>query len=109
MYLVDLIHQNLYIYDFFPKKKGRLKYIKYIVNSEIPVFIYESVYRIKKLINQIKEEGFEGKISINREISKIYEQKITDNIDKIIDKLDNGEIKIKGEFVVGFFNTKGKC
>lgn len=94
---------------FLPKKKWRLKYIKYIVNSEIPVFIYESVYRIKKLINQIKEEWFEGKISINREISKIYEQKITDNIDKIIDKLDNWEIKIKGEFVVWFFNTKWKC
>lgn len=91
---------------FLPTKKGRQTQIKFIIESKIPVFIYESVHRVKKLMKQMKEEWFEWQISLNREISKLYEQKITSNIDNIIEKFENWDIQEKGEFVIWFFNKK---
>ncbi|UFX82879.1 16S rRNA (cytidine(1402)-2'-O)-methyltransferase [Candidatus Absconditicoccus praedator] len=89
---------------FLPTKKGRQTKIKKIINSKKPVFLYESVHRIYKLILQLKENGFEGNIGIFREISKMHEEKIYDNIDNIIEKFKSGKIKEKGEFVVCIYN-----
>ena len=60
----------------FTSKKGRQTMLKFILQQELPVFIYESVHRIEKTLNQLEENGFEGKIFIIREISKMFEQKI---------------------------------
>ncbi len=90
---------------FLPTKKWRQTKIKEIINSKLPVFLYESVHRIDKLMKQLKENWFEWKIWIFREISKMYEQKKYDNIDKIIEQIENGEIKKKGEFVVCIYNN----
>jgi len=89
---------------FLPQKKWRQTLIKKIIQSEYPVFIYESVHRIEKTLNQLKENWFNWKIFIIREISKMFEQKVCWTIDEILEKIQKKELPLKGEFVMGIKN-----
>lgn len=89
---------------FLPQKKWRLTLLNEIVNSSEPVFVYESVHRIVKTINKLKELGFNWKVSFAREISKMYEELKTMHIDDAVEILKSGKMPEKGEFVVGFWN-----
>ena len=89
---------------FLPQKKWRQTLIKKIIQSEYPVFIYESVHRIEKTLNQLKENWFNWKIFIIREISKMFEQKICWTIDEILEKIEKKQLPLKGEFVIGIKN-----
>lgn len=89
---------------FLPQKKWRQTLIKKIIQSEYPVFIYESVHRIEKTLNQLKENWFNWKIFIIREISKMFEQKICWTIDEILEKIEKKQLPLKGEFVMGIKN-----
>jgi len=90
---------------FLPQKKGRQTILKKIVANfwELPVFFYESVYRVEKTLLQLKDFGFEWKISIAREISKMHEQILTEDIDFVLQMIKTKKIVLKGEFVVGAF------
>ena len=90
---------------FLPQKKGRQTALKKMMTEDYPTFFYESVHRIEKLIKELRELWFEGKISIAREISKLFEQYITGDLDEIEAWVKNWEIKIKGEFVVWVYKT----
>lgn len=94
----------LYLW-FLPIKKWRQTMIKKIVNSEYPVFIYESVHRIEKTLKQLQENWFTWKIFIIREISKLYQQKEFWTIEEILDKIQKLEIKLKWEFVLWIVNN----
>lgn len=89
---------------FLPQKKGRQTALKKMIAEETPTFFYESVHRIKKLIAELRELGFQGKISIAREISKLFEQYFTGNLDEVEAMLKDKTMSIKGEFVVGIYN-----
>jgi len=90
---------------FLPQKKWRQTMLKFILEQSLPVFIYESVHRIEKTLWQLKDLWFDGKIFIAREISKMYEQKECEHIDKIIEKVKNNEIKLKWEFVLWIYKN----
>jgi 16S rRNA C1402 (ribose-2'-O) methylase RsmI len=47
------------------------------MSSEIPVFVYESVHRIEKFLEELKLNNFHGQISIARELTKMFEQHFT--------------------------------
>jgi len=96
----------LYLW-FLPKKKWRQTIMKMIVDSSYPVFIYESVHRIYKTLSQLKELWFMWDVFIIREISKLYQTKYFWNIEEILKKFENNEIKIKWEFVI-WLNSKIK-
>ena len=85
---------------FFPKKKWKQTMIKEIIESDYPTFFYESVHRIAKTLEEFQKLGFTWKVSISREISKVFEQQTTWNIDEIIKMIENKQIVEKGEFVV---------
>jgi 16S rRNA (cytidine1402-2'-O)-methyltransferase len=89
---------------FLPTKKGRQTKIKEIMKSEIPVFVYESVHRMEKLLEELKLNGFSGKIAIARELSKMFEQYFTGTLDEAIEMITTKKLPIKGEFVVGIKN-----
>ena len=89
---------------FLPTKKGRQTKIKEIMKSEIPVFVYESVHRIEKFLDELKQAWFAGKISIARELSKMFEQYFTGTLDEAIEMITTKKLPIKGEFVVGIKN-----
>jgi len=89
-------------YGFLPRKKGKQTIVKEILNSKRTSVFYESPHRIIKTLNLIKElsENQEIKIVIARELTKMFEQVISGDIDKIIKYFEDNPDKIKGEFVV---------
>jgi len=92
----------IYIW-FLPQKKWRQTALKAMIENkdQIPVFFYESVHRVEKLMQELKVLGFAGKISLTRELSKMFEQQVTANVDEILLMIKEGKIPLKWEFVIG--------
>ncbi len=83
---------------FIPKKKGREKFIKEVVDSKYPVVLFESVHQISKLIEQLKNFlDLERKILIARELTKLHETVYRGKI-RDLNISDIGQIK--GEFTI---------
>lgn len=89
---------------FLPTKKWKQTKIKEIINTKKPVFVYESVHRIEKNLKLFQDFWFNWKVCVFRELSKMYEQKVCDSVENILQKISDGEIKLKWEFVLGFLN-----
>ena len=75
------------------KQKSELESLK---NLKYTMIFYESVHRIKDTLKNMLEVLGDRNISINREISKIYEEICRGKISELIDLVDD----MKGEFVV---------
>lgn len=84
---------------FLPQKKGRLTAIKEISDYPGTLIIYESPYRIIKLLNKLHEMTPERLISISREMTKIHEETLRGTAGELQDVLSNRPA-VKGEFVV---------
>ncbi len=89
-----------FIYEgFLPHKKGRKKRILQLSNETRTIILYESPYRIIKLLkelNQVIDE--KRKVSISREISKIHEETIIGTTLELINHFTKKQPK--GEMVV---------
>lgn len=97
-------------HGFLPTKKWRKALIDTITTSEYASFIYESVHRVDKFLQELIDVGFEGTIGIFRELSKMYEQKIVDTPENLLTMRDK-QLVAKWEFVIGIYpplktNTK---
>lgn len=84
---------------FLPIKKGRIKKWEEIKVALYPTVIYESVHRIEKTLNEIKEI-FDPTtpISISKEISKSNEMVWTGVVSELVSYIE--DTKLKGEFVI---------
>lgn len=90
---------KFYFEGFLPHKKGRKKRLEFIATLPCSVILYESPYRIEKLLEQLIEVIGENRyVSVSRELTKMFEQ----NIQGTLKELSNyyKENKPKGEFVV---------
>ncbi|MEI8133735.1 MAG: 16S rRNA (cytidine(1402)-2'-O)-methyltransferase [bacterium] len=69
------IDTNRFVFEgFLPLKKGRKRRIAQVAEEERTTVIYESPFRIKKLIQELIDVAGENrKAALAREISKIYE------------------------------------
>jgi 16S rRNA (cytidine1402-2'-O)-methyltransferase len=87
---------------FLSKKTGeRKKILKKYQEFEGSKIVYESPFRLVKLIEDIKEVyGANTEVSICREMTKKFEEIITGTVDIVLEKLNNKNIK--GEIVVIF-------
>ena len=84
---------------FLPIKKGRQTRLQFLSTEKRTIIFYESPHRILKTLYQICEYfGEDRKISISREISKIYEENIRGTAKELITYFENK--KPKGEFVI---------
>ncbi len=83
---------------FLPNKKGRQKNLKLLANEERTIVLYESTYRIKKLLEELNEIMPERQIVICRELTKIFEEVIRGTVQLIHERSE--ELTLKGEFVV---------
>lgn len=85
---------------FLPQKKGRQTKIKEIADAEITTIIYESPYRVVKLLKSLAEfcEGSRW-ICIAREITKKFEEIDRGQLSEIVERWSS-KSSIKGEFVV---------
>lgn len=86
---------------FLPQKKWRQTALKGILESKIPVFFYESVHRIEKLLNELQALNFNWQMSIAREISKLFEQYFTWSLEEVIALVKEKKLPLKWEFVIG--------
>lgn len=83
---------------FIPQKKGRQKKLKELSEEKRTIVVYESVYRIEKLINELNEFMPDRLIVVCREITKKFEEVWRGYPHEILNTLN--EKNIKGEFVV---------
>ncbi len=88
-----------FIFDgFLPQKKGRQKKLQMLSNEVRTIVLYESVYRIKKLMSELESYMPERIIAVCRELTKKFEQVWRG---KPADFEKNfSESQIKGEFVI---------
>ena len=83
---------------FLPQKKGRQKLLKSLSDEERTIILYESTYRIEKLIKELNDFMPNRTILIHRELTKMFEESWRGHPSEILEELPN---KItKGEFVV---------
>lgn len=89
---------------FLPQKKWRQTALKNMIELDIPTFCYESVHRMEKLLDELEELNFGGKIFIAREISKCFEQYFTWSLSECRELIKKWDMAIKWEFVVWIKN-----
>ena len=84
---------------FLPVKKGRQTRLKLLAEEERTMVFYESPHRIIKTLAQFSEYfSEERKISVSREISKMFEETIRGTISEVLYYFE--QRKTKGEFVI---------
>ena len=74
-------------------KKDKLEEIKYETRTLI---LYEAPHKLKATLESIYEILGDRKIVLARELTKIHEEFIRDNVSSILERID----EIKGEFVI---------
>jgi 16S rRNA (cytidine1402-2'-O)-methyltransferase len=84
---------------FLPHKKGRQTALKGIMESEIPVVLYESPHRIEKLLEELSALEASNVI-IARELTKIHEEVITGTPVEVQAHFTAHPDTVRGEFVV---------
>ncbi|MCK4396478.1 16S rRNA (cytidine(1402)-2'-O)-methyltransferase [candidate division WOR-3 bacterium] len=84
---------------FLPKKRGKRKArITQLKEEERTIIIFESPFRILSLLKELKEILGERKISVSRELTKVYEETTRGNLSNLINQLEGK--KPKGEFII---------
>lgn len=84
---------------FLPQKKGRQKRLQELSLEERTIILYESPFRLMKLLQEIEEHfGSERMIAISRELSKMFEENLRGTVAELLEKLKDRTIK--GEIVV---------
>lgn len=80
---------------FMPRTESQIKEVckQYLAQNFV---FYDSPERILKTLKTIQEARGNVKISLGREITKLFEEVITDNISNVLTHFENG---IKGEIV----------
>lgn len=89
---------NSFIFEgFLPQKKGREKKLKELAAEKQMIIIYESVYRVEKLLFELKKYMSERYIIVCKELTKKFEEIWRGKPDELIKMIPRN--KIKGEFV----------
>ncbi|MEI8185708.1 MAG: 16S rRNA (cytidine(1402)-2'-O)-methyltransferase [Chlorobiaceae bacterium] len=97
---------NFFFAGFLPHKKGRKTRLEYLASLQSAFVVYESPFRIMKLLDELDNLLPDAQIFIGREMTKIHEEYITGTIEEIRNRLADG--KTRGEFVVVVHHTGKK-
>ncbi len=84
---------------FLPHKKGRQTALSKIIESEIPVVLYESPHRIVKLLKEL-EILQASRVIIARELTKVHEEVVSGSIAEVQEYFAENPGAVRGEFVV---------
>jgi 16S rRNA (cytidine1402-2'-O)-methyltransferase len=86
-------------YGFLPQKKGRQTKLKLLAQEERTFILYESPFRLVKLLEELKEYLGSNRLAcVSREISKLYEENKRGSITELITYFSSKPVK--GEIVV---------
>lgn len=83
---------------FLPPKKGRKKILDHLSKFDGTVIFFENPKRLHRTLNDILVSFGERPCVLARELTKIHEEFLRDNISNMISNIDN--ISLKGEMVV---------
>ena len=84
---------------FLPHKKGRKSRIEEIALHSSTSILYESPHRLLKTLEQLAATcGVERRVSVSRELTKVFEENVRGTLEEVIEIFNNR--KIKGEFVI---------
>ncbi len=83
---------------FLPQKKGRQTKLKELANEYRTIVIYESMYRIEKLLKELNEHLPDRFVVVCREITKKFEETWRGYPNDLVESFP--EKIVKGEFVV---------
>jgi 16S rRNA (cytidine1402-2'-O)-methyltransferase len=84
---------------FLPVKKGRQTAMKRLAEEERTMVFYESPFRVIKTLEQFREfMGPQRKVSVSRELTKMFEETINGTLDEVIHHFTAKEPK--GEIVI---------
>jgi len=84
---------------FLPHKKGRQTALKKITASDFPIVLYESPYRIAKLLKELEKLHI-SRIIIARELTKMHEEVISGTAQELQTYFLTHPDHVRGEFVV---------
>ncbi len=94
-------------YGFLPQKKGRQTKLKQLALEEKTFVLYESPFRLVKLLEELKEHlGGDRKASVSRELSKMFEENKRGSLSELAQHY--GAKTVKGEIVVVVQGNKYK-
>lgn len=84
---------------FIPLKKGKKTLMESLVNEERTMLFYESPMRLVKTLELFAAYfGGDRKAAVSRELTKLYEENVTDTLDNLILHFSNKQVK--GEIVI---------
>lgn len=90
---------SFYFYGFLPHKKGKESLLKRVAEMEETVVFYESPHRLLKTLEKMVEiMGPDRKISISKELTKIYDFTFRGTLAEAVAYF--GQKEVKGEFVM---------
>lgn len=91
---------NRFVFEgFIPLKKGRKTLMDHLANEERTMIFYESPMRLVKTLELFKATfGPERKAAVSRELTKMFEENITDSLENLI--LHFTAKQVKGEIVI---------
>lgn len=85
---------------FLQQKSGkRKKRLRELLDREEAFVIYESPFRIGKLLGELAELESERIVLLGREMTKIHEQYVEGTAERLLEMLGK-EVTIKGEFAI---------
>jgi len=90
---------------FLPHKKGRETLFKEIIDSERTMVFYDSPHRIMKTLESLFEKNLTKKVTICRELTKIFEEVVLGDIALVKSYFEANPDKVRGEFVVIISNN----
>lgn len=95
--------KNFIFLGFLDRNKEKmLKQIRFALQNECPIIIFESVHRINSTIDNIKRLNLDNKMYVGRELTKKFETVTRDYIYNIKEQIE------KGEFVIIIDNQNSK-
>lgn len=84
---------------FLPVKKGRQTRLKFLAQEERTMIFYESPHKLLKTLTHFSEYfGADRKVSVSRELTKLYEETIRGTITEALSHFEKKAPK--GEFVI---------
>lgn len=96
--VISALKINSFLFEgFLPQKKGREKKLKELSSEKQMVIIYESVYRVEKLLLELKKYMPKRHITVCKELTKKFEEVWRGYPEELIKTIPKS--KLKGEFV----------
>lgn len=90
---------NSFVFEgFLPQKKGRQKLLKELSEEKRTIVLYESTYRIEKLMKELNEYMPERFVAVCRELTKKFEEVVRGYPEEL--QLHFSKNPPKGEFTV---------